>query len=93
MQHIAQRLNAAFPCLDWQPPAATYLAWIDLNPLAIDEHDLQQQLIHHYKDKVAVMPGSTYGEASQGYLRLNAGCPRSKLDEGLDRLLAALHTR
>ncbi len=88
MQHIALRLNAAFPNLDWQPPAATYLAWIDLNPLGIDEQALQQQLIHHYK--VAVMPGSTYGEASRGYLRLNAGCPRSKLDEGLDRLLAAL---
>ncbi|ALV92461.1 bifunctional beta-cystathionase/maltose regulon regulatory protein [Pantoea rodasii] len=90
MQHIALRLNGAFPDLDWQPPAATYLAWIDLNPLGIDEQALQQQLIHHYK--VAIMPGSTYGEASRGYLRLNAGCPRSKLDEGLDRLLAALHT-
>ncbi|MDF7627662.1 pyridoxal phosphate-dependent aminotransferase [Erwiniaceae bacterium L1_55_4] len=88
MQHIAQRLNAAFPALSWQPPAATYLAWIDLTPLGIDEQALQQQLIHQYK--VAIMPGSTYGDASRGYLRLNAGCPRSKLDDGLDRLIAAL---
>ncbi len=91
MQHIAQRLNAAFPQLNWQPPAATYLAWIDLNPLGIDEQALQQQLIHQYK--VAIMPGSTYGVASRGYLRLNAGCPRSKLDDGLDRLIAALTAR
>ncbi|WP_182059031.1 aminotransferase class I/II-fold pyridoxal phosphate-dependent enzyme, partial [Pantoea sp. ME81] len=88
MQHIAQRLNAAFPALNCQPPAATYLAWIDLTPLGIDEQALQQQLIHQYK--VAIMPGSTYGDASRGYLRLNAGCPRSKLDDGLDRLIAAL---
>ncbi|WP_312664405.1 aminotransferase class I/II-fold pyridoxal phosphate-dependent enzyme, partial [Pantoea sp. CTOTU49201] len=88
MQHIAQRLNTAFPQLKWQPPAATYLAWIDLNPLGIDEQALQQRLIHQHK--VAIMPGSTYGAASRGYLRLNAGCPRSKLDDGLDRLIAAL---
>ncbi|ORM64189.1 transcriptional regulator [Pantoea rodasii] len=88
MQHIAQRLNTAFPALNWQPPAATYLAWIDFTPLDIDEQALQQRLIHDYK--VAIMPGSTYGEASRSYLRLNAGCPRSKLDEGLNRLIAAL---
>ncbi len=90
LQHVAQRLHAAFPGLNWQPPAATYLAWIDLNPLGIDEQALQQRLIHQYK--VAMMPGSTYGVASRGYLRLNAGCPRSKLDDGLDRLIAALKT-
>ncbi|MDI6936705.1 aminotransferase class I/II-fold pyridoxal phosphate-dependent enzyme, partial [Serratia sp. Se-PFBMAAmG] len=88
MQHIAQRLNDAFPALGWAQPAATYLAWMDLNPLGIDEQALQQQLIHHHK--VAIMPGSTYGETSRGYLRLNAGCPRIKLDDGLDRLIAAL---
>ena len=88
MQHIAQRLNDAFPALGWAPPASTYLAWMDLNPLGIDEQVLQHQLIHHHK--VAIMPGSTYGEASRGYLRLNAGCPRIKLDDGLDRLIAAL---
>ena len=89
MQHIAARLHTAFPQLDWQPPAATYLAWIDLNVLGIDEQLLQQRLIQQHK--VAIMPGSTYGAASKGYLRLNAGCPRSKLDDGLDRLIAALN--
>lgn len=89
MQWIAERLNGAFPQLSWQPPQATYLAWIDLNPLGVDEAALQQQLIH--QQKVAMMPGSTYGEAGRGYLRLNAGCPRSKLEEGVSRLIAALH--
>lgn len=90
MQHIAQRLSSELPSLAWQPPQATYLAWIDLAPLAIDETQLQQRLIEQYK--VAIMPGSTYGSASRSYLRLNAGCPRSKLDAGLDRLIAALQS-
>jgi len=89
MQWLAQRLNGAFPQLGWQPPQATYLAWIDLNPLGVDEAALQQQLIQ--RQKVAMMPGSTYGDASRGFLRLNAGCPRSKLEDGVSRLIAALH--
>jgi len=85
---VADRLNAAFPSLNWQPPQATYLAWIDLNPLGIAEQTLQQALI---QQRVAIMPGSTYGSAGQGFLRLNVGCPRSKVEDGVSRLIAAIH--
>jgi cystathionine beta-lyase len=87
---VAERLNGAFPPLNWRLPQATYLAWIDLNPLGIDEDALQQTLIH--QQKVAIMPGSTYGAASRGFLRLNVGCPRSKVEDGVSRLIAALQT-
>ncbi len=56
----------------------------------LDDVALQQRLIQQHK--VAIMLGSTYGSASRSYLRLNAGCPRSKLDDGLDRLIAALQS-
>jgi cystathionine beta-lyase len=36
MRYVADTLNA-FPALCWQPPEATYLAWIDLRPLNIDD--------------------------------------------------------
>ncbi|WP_067710353.1 MalY/PatB family protein [Erwinia sp. ErVv1] len=88
LQHIADRLNETFPQLNWTPPQATYLAWIDLNPLGLDERQLQHELINH--QQVAMMPGSTYGCEGTGFLRLNAGCPRRKLDDGLDRLIAGI---
>ena len=88
LQHVATRLNQAFPQLRWQPPQATYLAWIDLSPLELDDHALQRELIE--QQKVAIMPGYTYGEEGNGFLRLNVGCPRSKVDQGLDRLIAAI---
>ncbi|MGB9095362.1 MalY/PatB family protein [Erwinia sp.] len=90
LQHVASRLNQAFPRLNWQPPQATYLAWIDLNPLGLDDQALQQVLIE--QQKVAIMPGYTYGPQGNGYLRLNVGCPRSKVDDGLDRLIAAIRS-
>ncbi|WP_154933538.1 aminotransferase class I/II-fold pyridoxal phosphate-dependent enzyme, partial [Klebsiella grimontii] len=88
MRYIADELNQAFPELNWQPPQATYLAWIDLRPLAIDDRALQKALIE--EQKIAIMPGDTYGEAGKGFVRLNAGCPREKLEKGVQGLIAAL---
>lgn len=88
LAYVAERLNQAFPQLNWQPPQATYLAWIDLRPLAIDDRELQQVLIE--REKVAIMPGFTYGEEGRGFVRLNAGCPRSKVEDGMNRLIGGL---
>ncbi len=88
LTYVAERLNQALPQLNWQPPQATYLAWIDIRPLGIDDRELQQVLIE--REKVAIMPGFTYGEEGRGFLRLNVGCPRSKVEAGMDKLIAAL---
>lgn len=88
LRYVARQLNQAFPQLNWQPPEATYLAWIDLRPLNIDEHALQRVLIE--QQKVAIMPGYTYGPEGHGFIRLNAGCPRSKLEQGVERLIAGI---
>ena len=90
LRYIAEKLNSTFPSLHWQPPEATYLAWIDLRPLNIDDNALQKVLIE--QQKVAIMPGFTYGAEGNGFVRLNAGCPRSKLEQGVQRLIAGITT-
>jgi cystathionine beta-lyase len=88
LRYVADALNSEFAQLNWQPPESTYLAWIDLRPLGIDDNALQKVLIE--QQKVAIMPGYTYGEEGKGFVRLNAGCPRVKLEEGVKRLIAAI---
>ncbi|MFU1851505.1 MalY/PatB family protein [Citrobacter portucalensis] len=90
LHYFARELNAAFPELNWQVPQSTYLAWIDLRPLKIDDHALQDALIH--QQKVAIMPGYTYGEEGRGFVRLNAGCPRSKLEKGVQGLINGIRS-
>ncbi|MCQ1060487.1 pyridoxal phosphate-dependent aminotransferase [Photobacterium sp. ZSDE20] len=85
---VAERFNNALPEVNYQVPEGTYLAWIDLNPLNIDMDALQQVLIHEHK--VAIMRGDTYGEEGKGYIRLNVGCPLSKVEAGLDALITAI---
>lgn len=83
---VAERLNGAFPALAWEPPQAGYLAWIDLRPLGVDDEALQRVLIE--REKVAIMPGEVYG--APGFVRLNVGCPRSKVLAGVSALVRAL---
>ncbi len=83
---VQRRLAEAFPQLGWRPPQAGYLAWIDVSALGIDDDALQADLIG--TEKLAIMPGTTYG--STGHLRLNVGAPRSKVERGVDGLIRAL---
>jgi len=88
LEYVASRLNQAFPSLDWQIPESTYLAWIDLRRLGVNDDALQKALIE--EQKVAIMRGDVYGAEGQGFIRLNAGCPRVKLERGVEGLIAAL---
>ncbi|MFI8422245.1 MalY/PatB family protein [Streptomyces sp. NPDC085479] len=85
MAMIGERLAGGLPGVDWRPPQAGYLAWIDLRPLGIDDARLQEELVA--TEKVAIMPGATYG--TPGFVRLNVGCPRAKADQGVDALVRA----
>lgn len=69
-------------------PQATYLAWIDLRNLPYSDEEIQQALVQ--VGKVGIMRGSVYGEQGQGFLRMNLGCPRAKLIEGMQRMQRAL---
>jgi len=42
------------------------------------------------KEKLWVNEGSLYGEAGEGFIRINIACPRQQLIEGLNRLRRAL---
>lgn len=84
-QYLHNELN-----LEYQIPDATYLAWIDITPLGIPMHQLQQTMVT--KEKVAIMDGRIYGNGGLNYLRYNLGAPRTKIEDGLERLTRAVHS-
>ncbi|WP_337013408.1 hypothetical protein [Pantoea sp. AS142] len=43
------------------------------------------------REGAAMIPGSTGGDAGRGFMRFNVGCPCSKPEDGLSRLIAAIH--
>lgn len=81
---VKQYLEHNLPQLKFLIPQATYLGWIDVSGLDYTMDEIQDYLVH--KGKVAIMYGDIYGGNGEQFLRLNVGCPRSKLEEGLKRL-------
>lgn len=71
-------------------PAATYLLWMDMRGLGIEGN-----IYEFCKDeaKVNFSDGNFFGLQGDGFIRMNFGCPRSVLEEGLNRLKTALENR
>ena len=62
---------------------ATYLAWINVSDLALDDAEA-----YFAEQGIGIAPGSLYGV--DGYIRFNFGCPKTTLEVGLERLAKAL---
>ncbi len=69
-------------------PQASYLSWIDFRGLGLSENDLHERLVR--EAGVGLSRGSSYGQEGSGFMRLNFGCPRSLLDQALERIALAL---
>lgn len=66
---------------------ATYLVWIDTSALNMKSEEVAKFLLEH--GKVRLNEGTMYGEAGEGFIRLNIACPRNMLQEGLNRMKKA----
>lgn len=88
MELVASFIRTNLPDFRFQMPDATYLAWIDARAVPYDSEQIQDALVHI--GKVAIMKGETYGQNGEKYLRLNCGCPRAKLMDGLQRFKKAM---
>ena len=66
---------------------ATYLGWLDLRAYGFNEEELQQRTI---AAGVQFTGGKFFGDNGDGFLRINIGCPRRNITEGILRLKKAL---
>ncbi len=80
-------LTQNFPQLQVLPLEGTYLVWINCSTLNISSKRLAELLLE--KEHVRINEGTMYGEAGEGFIRLNIACRRSLLVEGLDRMKRA----
>lgn len=78
------------PDLHTTVPEATYLTWLDCRDAGIPGNPHEFFL---KKGQVALNDGATFGPGGEGFVRLNLGCSRALLTEGLERMRTALATR
>ena len=65
-------------------PEATYLIWMDFTDYGMKNEELMKFLIEN--TGLALNDGGRFGKTGDGWLRINIGCPRSILEEALNRL-------
>lgn len=76
-------INNRIPLLSMADVEATYLAWIDTRKLNVSD-----PVSFFEKAGVGLSDGREFGSA--GFVRLNFGCPRKILMQGLERMKSAV---
>lgn len=82
--YLKKFFNNNLPEVKVMNPEATYLVWLDFREYRMDGKELTKLIVD--KAKVGLNNGAGFGIEGNGWMRLNIGCPRSILAEGLNRL-------
>lgn len=83
---LRDRMNA-MPGVSVMDMEATYLAWVDMTGLGMDDAEILRRFIEDAK--VAPNPGPQFEAGGSGHVRLNVALPRATLLAALDRIEAA----
>lgn len=87
MDYVIAELGQ-LPGIHINKPQGTYLLWIDYRELGLDEKEIMQRLLEN--GKLALEPGSKYGEEGCGFLRMNVACSFDTVKDGVQRFKQAL---
>ena len=86
---LVDAVRTRLPGVTINVPQGTYLAWLDCT--ALDLPDPQRFFLE--QGKVGLSAGLDFGDRHQQFVRLNFGCPRALLEEGIARMERALANR
>ncbi len=85
---IQEFLKEEIPQVGMMVPEATYMTWLDFSKFGMTQEELTQFMIQ--KAGLGLNSGTQFGMGGEGFMRLNFGCPRSILEQGLQQLKSAL---
>jgi cystathionine beta-lyase len=88
-QYVSDFVSHKLEGVTMTDPEGTYLAWLDCRETGLK--DPFQFFLQ--EAKVALNPGTWFGDPGKGFVRLNFGCPQDILKEALNRMQLALDSR
>lgn len=75
---------AQIPGLRSMALQATYLAWVDVSALGLEQAEIERRMSK--EARIAANYGPTFGKGGEGWLRFNLATPRSRVEEAVRRL-------
>lgn len=89
LDFLADYFSRKIPKIKVIQPEGTYLVWLDCRELGLNPSELEDFM--NRKAKVGLDHGSAFGPSGAGFERINIACPRSLLEEGLQRIERAVN--
>ena len=86
---VHEYIKTHTPTIEIVPTEASYLMWLDISNTGFSQEEIQERFIDI--GNVAIMNGSVYGGNGKQFIRLNVGCSRNKLIQGLEGINKAIN--
>lgn len=80
-------LKKHLPKVGVMRPEATFLVWLDFRAYGMKDKQLSRFIVS--QARTGLNNGGRFGTGGEGFMRINIGCPRSVLEDGLQRLYNA----
>ena len=87
MDFLREFLQNNLPKVRLVEPEGTYLVWLDFSAYDMTPEELEHKM--HHEAKVWTDEGTMFGEEGAMFERVNIACPRSILEEALERIAEA----
>ncbi|TVQ40685.1 MAG: putative C-S lyase [Spirochaetaceae bacterium] len=88
IDYTYRRLREHIPQVSATQPQGTFLMWLDFSRLGMTQQELRETIF--CGARVGLNDGLSFGPGGDQHMRLNIGCPRSMVAEGLSRIAAVL---
>ena len=85
--YLVEFIKNEIPQIRLPIPEGTYLGWLDCKELKLNTKPCEFFLD---EARLGFMDGTTFGPGGENFVRLNFGCPRHLLIEGLQRMKIAI---
>lgn len=89
LAYIRQFLREKLPDIALIEPEGTYLVWLDLRKLRLTEQQQRQLIVQDAK--LWLDTGTLFGQGGEGFERINIACPRTTIEQAMQRLEHAVH--
>jgi cystathionine beta-lyase len=90
LAYVRQFLQDNLPQIKLVEPESTYVAWLDCTGLGLSKEQLDDLIMN--KARIWLDTGSIFGDCSALFQRVVLACPRSTVEEAMQRLLEAVQS-
>ena len=88
LDFVREFLQNKIPRVHLVEPEGTYLVWLDFRELGLSQQALEELIVQ--KAGLWLDAGTMFGATGAGFERVNIACPRSILQQALERLEGSL---